>query len=58
MARWICRTWTEASINGWTFKLDTFSTREEAEEHGARHIQGIRADELTREYEVYLDFKN
>lgn len=54
---WICRCWTETSQNGWESDFATFPTREDAEEHGKIHNKHIKSDELSREFEVYADWR-
>lgn len=51
--KWICRTWTETSLNGWCSEFDIFETEEEANEFGRIHLKFIRIEDLAREYEVY-----
>lgn len=53
---WICRTWTETSLEGWTSEIERFDTEEEADEHGMKHLRGLLQDELSREFEVYKSF--
>lgn len=53
MAGWICRTWTETALNGWTSEFDRFDTEEEAYIFGEMHNNMIHEDELDRTYEVY-----
>lgn len=53
---WICRTWTETSLDGWMSGFHRFETEEDANEFGQVHLDNIHAGELSREYEVYYDF--
>ena len=51
--KYICRQWTKDALNGWTSEIDTFNTREEAEQHGETFKRLIRRDDIERGYEVY-----
>lgn len=53
---WICRTWTETSLDGWTSEFESFETEQEAIDHGRNHNKGIKEDELSREFEIYKRF--
>lgn len=50
---WICRAWTQTSLEGWTSEIERFETEEDANEFGQFHLENIHDDELAREYEVY-----
>ena len=50
---YVCRQWTETSLDGWLSDKDWFATEEEAQEHGRIFVENIRRDELSREYEVF-----
>ncbi len=53
---WICRTWTETSLEGWTSEFESFGTEQEAIDHGRKHNKGVKEDELSREFEIYKRF--
>lgn len=53
MEKYICRCWTETTLNGFTSYFEEFETEEEANEYGKTFVSLIKSDELTREYEVY-----
>ena len=55
---WICRTWTETSLNGWVSEFDRFDTEDEANKHGQAMMRlPFKDGELSREFEVYKDFE-
>lgn len=53
---WVCRCWTETSLEGWTSEFETFDTEQEAIDCGINHNRMLGGDELSREFEVYKKF--
>lgn len=55
---WICRCWTETSLEGWTSEFESFDTEEEAIEYGKHHNAMLGRYELARDFEVYKNFSD
>ena len=54
---WILRKWTETSEHGWTAALDYYDTFEKALKGGQLHNKNLCINELSRDFEIYKNFK-